>query len=345
MSLSSNDVINLIKTNKIDPYKILNLANNITDKNIIKNAYKKRALVLHPDKTNGKTETEFVILSICYKYIIYKNNKQNELLQKYYNQYKNDEEFKVANSSRETDSQLKGYYKNELCPDPTSDEWLNKNTRKNYFIDDTVISLDEYETLRKKDKIFMDKFKFNKSLKNKLIDKKGNFNMKKFNEIFEAIKNENTKDLVIRDIKDLEALYTDNIDMAYIYHSNELETVIANPAKSKKLLGNMHEFKQISADLDEDKINAIINKKTKSTKIKPISKNEIKEKISKLKKLDINKENLETEEQLLYRKAEKDVKYHNEAEEFIEKNMFIFPKQIQNKIRAKINYNQQKFLE
>ena len=344
MSLSSNDIVDLIKKNKIDPYKILNIQTDTNDLDIIKKAYKKKAVILHPDKTNGKTETEFVILSICYKYIIYKNSKKNELIQKYYNQYKNKENLNKSDSIRETNDQMKQYYTESNSPNPESDEWLNGNMRKNYFVDDTVISLDEYEKNRKKDKIFMDKYKSSDLLKNKLIDKKGNFNMKKFNEIFDAIKNENTRDLVVRDIKDLEPVHSDNIDMAYIYHSRELETVIANPSKSKKI-GNMQEFKQLSINLDENKIDEIMKRKTKDVKIKPMNKKEIKEKISKLKKLDIKKEDMETEDQLFYRKAEKDVKYHDEAEEFIERNMFIFPKQIQNKIRAKINYNQQKFLE
>ncbi len=51
----------------INPYDILEI-DNLSDMDTIKKAYKKKALVLHPDKTNGKTEAEFKILVLSYKY-------------------------------------------------------------------------------------------------------------------------------------------------------------------------------------------------------------------------------------------------------------------------------------
>jgi hypothetical protein len=52
---------------KINPYDILGI-HQLSDIDTIKKAYKKKALVLHPDKTNGRTEAEFKILVLSYKY-------------------------------------------------------------------------------------------------------------------------------------------------------------------------------------------------------------------------------------------------------------------------------------
>jgi curved DNA-binding protein CbpA len=56
------------KENGIDPYKILDISKNASKKDI-KRAYKKKALILHPDKTGGKTELQYKILKECYEYV------------------------------------------------------------------------------------------------------------------------------------------------------------------------------------------------------------------------------------------------------------------------------------
>lgn len=61
--------MDLLNKLKINPYNFLDIDPNST-KEVIKKAYKKKAKVLHPDKTNGKSEAEFKILYLCYKYCI-----------------------------------------------------------------------------------------------------------------------------------------------------------------------------------------------------------------------------------------------------------------------------------
>jgi hypothetical protein len=53
----------------IDPYEYLGIE-SCSSSGEIKKAYKKKAKLLHPDKTQGRTEAEFKILVICYKYTI-----------------------------------------------------------------------------------------------------------------------------------------------------------------------------------------------------------------------------------------------------------------------------------
>lgn len=62
-----------IEENNIDPYKILDIDPD-SNEETIKKAYKRKSRKIHPDKTNGKTELEFKILGICYKYAIDKLN-------------------------------------------------------------------------------------------------------------------------------------------------------------------------------------------------------------------------------------------------------------------------------
>lgn len=59
--------MNILDKYNINPYEYLGV-DPLSDINTIKKAYKKKAMVLHPDKTNGKTEAEFKILVLCYKY-------------------------------------------------------------------------------------------------------------------------------------------------------------------------------------------------------------------------------------------------------------------------------------
>lgn len=52
----------------IDPYKTVGVTRKCTKKNL-KDAYIKKALVIHPDKTNGETDIEFKLLNECYNYL------------------------------------------------------------------------------------------------------------------------------------------------------------------------------------------------------------------------------------------------------------------------------------
>lgn len=54
----------------VDPYEFLGVSDFCQDPHEIKKAYKAKSLLLHPDKTMGKTEVEFKILGKCYKYAI-----------------------------------------------------------------------------------------------------------------------------------------------------------------------------------------------------------------------------------------------------------------------------------
>lgn len=59
----------LLEKLNVNPYDFLKVEPS-SSKIDIKKAYKKRAMVLHPDKTRGRTEAEFKILVLCYKYAV-----------------------------------------------------------------------------------------------------------------------------------------------------------------------------------------------------------------------------------------------------------------------------------
>lgn len=66
---NSESRIQYFKENNIDPYSILGISKDAS-KNDIKRAYKKKSLICHPDRTQGKTDLEFKILGECYKFAI-----------------------------------------------------------------------------------------------------------------------------------------------------------------------------------------------------------------------------------------------------------------------------------
>ena len=72
---------------------------------------------------------------------------------------------------------------------------------------------------------------------------------------------------------------------------------------------------------------------------------EIKDKIQKNRKLDIPDSEKETLEELHIRNAKKYAKHQSKGTQFLEKNMTIFPKAIQNKINLQLKGSGLNYLE
>ena len=88
-----------------DCYKILGIEETF-DKKVIKSAYRKRVLMLHPDKNNKSTSQEFIELKKAYNYLmrVLANDFTDELLLK--NKYSN-----IFNADKIYKEKIKRNYK------------------------------------------------------------------------------------------------------------------------------------------------------------------------------------------------------------------------------------------
>lgn len=116
----SKDKSQYFKDLDIDPYKIVGIKKKCS-KQELKEAYIKKALVLHPDKTNGKTEVQFKLLNECYTYI--KDVLSGKIIS---------DEYEINNSYKQNfkdnSEESFNYTRSKL-------NYNDHNTRKNVFVD------------------------------------------------------------------------------------------------------------------------------------------------------------------------------------------------------------------
>lgn len=153
----------------IDPYEYLGVS--VTDsREEVKNQYKKKAKILHPDKTGGKTEAEFKLLYISYKYII-KNCVDAPVA--------THEELK--NSAREEEIAYDRTYYNTNFDDT--------QTRKELFVDDDL-DLEEFQNHMSRVRGLSTTYSADNFYKKEVLDTmktKGKFDLDKFNAFFKKL--------------------------------------------------------------------------------------------------------------------------------------------------------------
>ncbi len=358
----TNDIFELIKKKEIDPFEILNITKSSLLSNDIKflnKNYKKKALILHPDKTNGETELEFKILSVCYKYLLKikekYNSKYTEYSQSIFNQQYSEKN--IINNNLDTDSYIKSIYDSDTN---LNMDWGSKNIRQKYMIDDDQEDESDFLERSSKKKQY---FSYGSALRDNKIDnfllkKNEKFNIDKFNAIFNKYKeiNEKGQQLVKREIKDLELLDSNNssVQMHEIYKVPNVGVIIHDPAKTKKIHGvNVNLYKNEPENIiTKDILKNIKREDIKKEKINRTSKNamknsEIKQKINEyhtnIKNIDPN--DIETEEQMEEKIINKYIQHETQGTEFLEKHLHIFPKQIQQSILQQIKNSEIKLLK
>lgn len=345
--MKSLDILNLIQNNDINPYDILNITKSNSTYDIIRKAYKKKALILHPDKTQGKTEYEFKILHVCYKYLITKLEKQlNEDKKKeyYFDILKNKKSFVNVNK-RESNDQLKAATI-ENKDISINSNWMDKNFRNYVLIEDDQQDEEEFFAEQKKYKkynSYQEVLKDNK-IDNFLFKKNGKFCIKRFNALFELLKEQqDSSQMIIYDSKNIQPLNINgnNLSLGSIKCLEGIMTINDNKKTKKNLvIDNCYEYKQVSniaqlkdlsKKLTKKKLKEIENK----TKINKLSNSEVKKNINEYNKQHSNNmKNIitETEDELLYKKANEFVKYDNDTLNFTENNFNKLPLSIQNTI-------------
>ena len=110
-----------------DCYKILGIEETF-DKKVIKSAYRKRVLILHPDKNNKSTSQEFIELKKAYNYLmrVLANDITDEILLK--NRYS-----KIFNADKIYKEKIKRNYK-KVSKSKVSSVNNSKNTPKKLFL-------------------------------------------------------------------------------------------------------------------------------------------------------------------------------------------------------------------
>ena len=225
---------NFFKKNNIKPYKILGISKTAT-KLEIKKAYKKLAKQLHPDKTNGDSDSEFKLLNACYIYVL---------------------EMLVSNQTK-TPDELKTEYKNNESMEYTRDfkttNFDDPETRRRLFSNG---SLDFEKVSRDKGPInYGDVEKPN----HKNIFNNKNFDIDNFNAAFELHKK---KDIYTGEIESIDAI--SSLSPLHIETYNGL--IIEKP-EYMLLDIQTEDFQTTSIDeISEKKLKSKIKKKKDETK-------------------------------------------------------------------------------
>lgn len=356
----TNDIFEMIKKKEIDPFEIIGITKVVllnTDPRYLAKLYKKKALILHPDKTNGETELEFKILCTCYKYLLKVKEKYNSRYSEYSNEIFNQQvnENSIINTNVDTDAYLKSTYDSDMN---INLNWGSKEIRSKYLIDDT--QEDESEFLDKSKKKKQYKSYTGALLDNKidnfLFKKNEKFNIDKFNAVFNKYKelNKNEQQLVKRDIKDLELIDSNSVQMHEIYKVKNAGVIIHDPSKTKKIHGdNTNTYKNTPENIiTKDILKNVKREDIKKEKINRTNKNamknsEIKQKINDYHTniKNISPDEIETQEQMEERIINKYIEHNSKGTEFLEKHIRIFPRQIQNNILKQINNSDIKYLQ
>lgn len=356
--IKSQDILSLIFSGEINPYEILGISKtneNLSEKEI-RNYYKKRALVLHPDKTKGKTEIEFKILHICYKYLVSQLEQVSQNKKKYASVLRNKTELYNKNagaaafaSSRESDDQLKEYYASYGAS--VNSNWDDASVRKKYLIDDTQGGVDEYLKSSEGKKKYTS---YSSALKDSEIKNLiGKFNIDKFNAIFERMKGiqEGEMSLMKYDAKKLVPVHIQG-DTTVTEIAKVDDVILVHKTKaSKAKYQGMSSCSDVSKfRLTPDIVKGVSKKEIKAQKEqrvnpKKMSNSEIKKRISESRELNISKDDIETEDQFYARLGHEYAQHEQESSEFISKNLHIFPKALQNKIRKELIGKQMLYLD
>lgn len=167
--------MDLLTKYNIDPYDILDV-DPLSDLQTLKKAYRRKALELHPDKTNGRTEAEFKILVLSYKYakqncVVTPVKTQNEL---------RDVDREPIDDIVQTDKNI--YNTN-----------FEDNDERRCLFSDDQIDFNTFEKQMKKIQNLPTSYTAESFYKKGVLDKmksKGKFDIDKFNAFFLKLKKE-----------------------------------------------------------------------------------------------------------------------------------------------------------
>lgn len=274
----------------IDPYKFLEVDHS-SSKEDIKKAYKKKAKILHPDKTQGTTEKEFKILHLCYKYctsncVVVTTSDFKEL--------------KNTGDRNEIKTYSREFHRTNFEDDKIREE----------IYADNDINFEEFKEQVKKMQSMSTTYSPENFYKKEILDSlktNGSFDKDKFNAYFLKLKKDKKIGNQLEKVDKLKAFNEDD-DYMYINIYNNMAVTIdknKNNGNYKKLM-NEKELNQSDFDsvlkTDIKTINNIIKESKKDTG--KISR----KKMSNMVKNESLKISLEKEEEVSDKFNAKDIK-------------------------------------
>jgi hypothetical protein len=234
----------------IDPYEFLGVSVTSTREQV-KAEYKKKAKMLHPDKTGGKTEAQFKLLHISYKYII-KNCVDVEIAT----------HEQLKNTPREEVGYARTYH-NTNFDDP--------ETRKDLFVDDDL-DLEQFQEHMNRVNGLSTTYSAENFYKKEVLDtmkSKGKFDVDKFNAFFIKLQKDGKieNQLIVK-----EKVVPSNLDRQYV-NVNIFDGMLINSIdKGDKNYQKLLKQKSIKndditelIDTDTDVINGLIREHKKNT--------------------------------------------------------------------------------
>jgi curved DNA-binding protein CbpA len=250
------------KLNKINPYIVLGVSPDDKDLDLkkIKKKYKKLALSCHPDKTGGKTTTQFRILRECYLYIedeLTINTVQQKRPQTL-EEYKNE---RNADSLMHVDTTYRNLY---------NTNFEDEQTRSKLFVDDDIKFSKIDEIIKEKQSlgtVYQHSTKEHIPKRN-IFSKNKKFNIKHFNEVFDACKKEiqeknkiknDSKCKTITSLSDKKILDEDSV----LGKPDLAEIIFYNDIIIDKKTENTGNFAKLNQDEDGIQINELTDKQIK----------------------------------------------------------------------------------
>lgn len=301
--------MNILEKYNIDPYEYLGVKRDETSENV-KKVYKKKAKLLHPDKTGGKTEVEFKILYLSYKHVLANCvETKTSTFQELKEQVKNEEE--IA-------------YSNRTIYNTNFDD---QKTRHELFADDTL-NLEDFQKEMLRVQGLSTIYTAENFYKKEVLDTmktNGKFDREKFNAFFLKLKKAGKiENQLIRKVKVL----AHNQSKEYV-KINSYDGNIINSVENKKV-----EFKNQTISNDDitklantelDVINNLIKENRKNTG--KMTKKRVKELADKMKsppKIEQNLSFHEMQEKILLDK-QKQLEIDNANQrEYVTRNKRIF---------------------
>lgn len=232
----------------IDPYKFLGVETTSSSSEV-KRAYKNKAKILHPDKTHGKTEAEFKLLVLSYKFVV-----------------KNCVDTPVASFQdlKEAPREEKHYHKNfyEINFEDTQ-------TRNEIFVDDDI-NLEEFEQQMKRSQSGSTTYSAENYYKKEVLETmktNGKFDKMKFNAFFTKLQKDGK---IPNQLVKKEKVLASNASKEYV-NVNTYEDMMVNSID--KVDGNYRKFLQQS-EVNSSDITKLeeIDKKTLDKLIKNVKK-------------------------------------------------------------------------
>jgi hypothetical protein len=217
----------------INPYELLGV--DVSSNSIeVKKAYKSKAKILHPDKTGGKTEAEFKLLVLSYKYVV-----------------KNCVDTPVASfqEMKEAPREEKHYHKNFY-----DINFEDADTRNQIFVDDDI-NLEEFEKQMKKSQGGSTTYSAENYYKKEVLETmktNGKFDKVKFNAFFNKLQKDGK---IPNQLVKKEKVLASNASKEYV-NVNTYDDMMVNSID--KVNGNYRKFLQ-QTEVNSDDITKLVN--------------------------------------------------------------------------------------